>query len=86
MTKIRRAVPLALALLLAACQSAPAPKAARPTLYDDLASPTARVDQQRALSMINQYRAANGIPTLRLDPKLSRSRRTTRASWPTPTR
>lgn len=52
------------------CQSGPQP-GARPSFYDDLASPTAQVDQQRALSMINQYRALSGIAPLQLDPRLS---------------
>lgn len=68
----RRAAVLALAALVAACQSAPPARTARPTLYDDLAAPGAQVDANRALSMINQYRVANGVAPLRLDPELTR--------------
>ena len=64
-------LPLCAALILAACQSAPPPPP-KPTFYQDLASPTARVDEQKALSMLNQYRAQSGIAPLALDPRLNR--------------
>lgn len=64
-------LPLCAALFLAACQSAPPPPA-KPAFYEDLASPTARVDENKALSMLNQYRAQSGIAPLTLDPRLSR--------------
>lgn len=64
-------LPLCAVLFLAACQSAPPPPA-KPTFYEDLASPTARVDENKALSMLNQYRAQSGIAPLALDPQLSR--------------
>ena len=64
-------LPLCAALALAACQSAP-PQPPKPTFYEDLASPTARVDETKALSMLNQYRAQSGIAPLTLDPRLSR--------------
>lgn len=64
-------LPLCAALALAACQSAPPPPP-KPTFYEDLASPTARVDENKALSMLNQYRAQSGIAPLTLDPQLSR--------------
>ena len=64
-------LPLCAALILAACQSAPPPPP-KPTFYEDLASPTARVDEQKALSMLNQYRAQSGIAPLALDPRLNR--------------
>ncbi len=65
-------LPLCAALVLAACQSAPPPALPKPSFYEDLASPTARVDQNKALSMLNQYRAQSGIAPLALDPELSR--------------
>jgi len=64
-------LPLLAVLFLAACQSAPPPPP-KPTFYDDLASPTAHVDENKALSMLNQYRAQSGIAPLALDPQLSR--------------
>lgn len=64
-------LPLCAVLFLAACQSAP-PPSPKPTFYEDLASPTARVDENKALSMLNQYRAQSGIAPLALDPQLSR--------------
>lgn len=65
-------LPLCAALVLAACQSAPPPSLPKPAFYEDLASPTARVDENKALSMLNQYRAQSGIAPLALDPRLSR--------------
>jgi uncharacterized protein YkwD len=65
-------LPLCAALALAACQSTPPPALPKPSFYEDLASPTARVDQTKALSMLNQYRAQSGIAPLTLDPQLSR--------------
>lgn len=59
------------ALALAGCQSEP-PRAVQPTFYQDLASPGAQVDQQKALAMINEYRAKSGAGPLRLDPELGR--------------
>ena len=64
-------LPLCAALFLAACQSTPPPPV-KPAFYEDLASPTARVDENKALSMLNQYRAQSGIAPLTLDPRLSR--------------
>lgn len=64
-------LPLLAVLFLAACQSAPPPPP-KPSFYDDLASPTAHVDENKALSMLNQYRAQSGIAPLALDPQLSR--------------
>ena len=67
-------LPLCAALILAACQSAPPPPP-KPTFYEDLASPTAHLDEQKALSMLNQYRAQSGIAPLALDPRLNRRHR-----------
>ncbi len=64
-------LPLCAALLVAACQSTPPPPP-KPTFYEDLASPVARVDEAKMLSMLNQYRAQSGIAPLTLDPRLSR--------------
>lgn len=73
MTRLAKAIlPLVAALALAACQSAPEPTLPKPSFYEDLASPTARVDQQKALSMLNDYRARSGVAPLQLDPELSR--------------
>ncbi|WP_181704638.1 CAP domain-containing protein [Chthonobacter rhizosphaerae] len=69
---LSRRVFLAAPLVLAACQTEKAAVATKPTFYEDLASPTAQVDQQRALSMINQYRLRNGSGPLSLDPELGR--------------
>ncbi|WP_237153319.1 CAP domain-containing protein [Oryzibacter oryziterrae] len=60
----------AAALSLAACQSEP-PPSPKPSFYEDLASPTAQIDQRKMLEMINQYRAQSGIAPLQLDPRLS---------------
>lgn len=68
----RRFLSLAAALpALAACQSEP-PRRAKPSFYETLASPTAQVDQRKAVEMISAYRARFGIPGLALDPQLSR--------------
>ncbi len=64
-------LPLCAALFLAACQSAPPPPSPKPSFYEDLASPTARVDTIKAQSMLNQYRAQSGIAPLTLDPRLN---------------
>ncbi|ODN72545.1 CAP domain-containing protein [Methylobrevis pamukkalensis] len=67
--------PLAAALLLvvSGCSStAPTTTAARPSFYDDLARPGARVDQQKMTEIISQYRVSNGGQPLALDPELSR--------------
>ncbi|WP_075216273.1 CAP domain-containing protein [Mongoliimonas terrestris] len=69
---LSRRVFLAAPLALAACQSEPARVAVKPTFYEDLAAPNAQVDQGRALSMINQYRARSGVGALALDPELGR--------------
>ncbi len=76
MTFAARAIPfLALGLaaaVLAACQGNAPVSTVKPSFYSDLASPSAQVDQVKALAMINEYRAKNGSGPLRLDPELSR--------------
>jgi uncharacterized protein YkwD len=63
----------ALALALAACAGEkPAPAPAKPSFYEDLSKPGARVDQAKAVEMLNGYRARFGVGPLRLDPELSR--------------
>lgn len=69
---LSRRVFLAAPLALAACQTEKPSVATKPTFYEDLASPTAQVDQGRALSMINQYRMRSGVGPLALDPELGR--------------
>lgn len=59
------------ALGLSGCETAAPPPEPTPVFYRDLASPTAHVDEQRALEMINQYRIRSGVAPLRLDPRLS---------------
>jgi uncharacterized protein YkwD len=59
-----------LPLAFAGCQSDPGPAQPKPSFYEDLASPTAAVDQQKALVMLNEYRARSGIAPLALDPRL----------------
>lgn len=67
-----RIAAIALPLVLAACQSEePAPRAT-PVFYQSLATSGASVDETMALSMINEYRARNGIAPLKLDPTLSK--------------
>lgn len=63
---------LGAALVLAACADKPAPQASKPSFYQDLASSYVEVDAQKAVQMINQYRANNGSGPLRLDPELNR--------------
>lgn len=59
-----------LPFVVAGCQNdTPAP--AKPSFYEDLASPTAHVDQVKAQAMLNEYRAHSGIAPLALDPRLS---------------
>lgn len=62
---------VAAALAGCAASSSP-PPAGRPSFYEDLASPTARVDAQKAAQMISEYRARAGVGPLRVDPELSR--------------
>jgi uncharacterized protein YkwD len=71
---MKRALAAALVLLLpalAACTTAEPPGAAEPSFYTDLASPQAQIDPQMALSMLNGYRANNGVAPLALDPQLT---------------
>lgn len=59
-----RAFAAALALAaVAACARAPEP----PAFYRDLGAPGARVDAAAALSLVNDYRAKEGLPPLVLD-------------------
>ncbi len=60
-----------LPLLFAGCQSDKPAYAPKPSFYEDLASPTAQIDQTKALAMLNEYRARSGIAPLALDPRLS---------------
>lgn len=62
----RAAGVLALALVLANCSGA----AETPVFYRDLAAPGATLDAGAALTLINQYRAKEGVPALMLDPAL----------------
>lgn len=67
----KKLIAILLPLAQAACQSDP-PPLTQPSFYDDLASPTARVDERRAVEMISAYRAGAGVGPLSLDPELSR--------------
>lgn len=60
------------ALVLAACEKAPPPRAVQPTFYQDLSGAGSQVDQVKALAMINEYRAKSGAGPLKLDPELGR--------------
>lgn len=61
----------ALALALAACAS-DAPPPEQPSFYRSMASPTAELDADAAVSMISGYRANNGLGAVTLDPTLMR--------------
>jgi Uncharacterized protein with SCP/PR1 domains len=63
---------IVVALGLAACSNEKMVAPERPSFYDDLGRPGARVDQAKAVEIISQYRMANGVAPLRLDPALSR--------------
>ncbi|SON57492.1 Cysteine-rich secretory protein family protein [Hartmannibacter diazotrophicus] len=71
MTFFSRSLPLFLALSasLAAC-STPEPPRQKPSIYESMARPGAKVDQAKAVEMISQYRIANGAGPLKTDPKL----------------
>ena len=58
-----------IALSLTACVAATTPLPA--ALTASMAKPNAVLNQTEALGLINQYRSANGLPTLTLDPELS---------------
>lgn len=58
-----------MALSLTACVAATTPLPA--ALTASMAKPNATLNQAQALGLINQYRLANGLAALRLDPELS---------------
>ena len=57
-------------LALAGC--AAEKTAEQPTMYIDMASPGAHLDEQSAASMISQYRQNNGLGAVVIDPELMR--------------
>ena len=60
-----------LAAILASCAEAPPPSApSRPAFYNNLESPTSRLDVQDAVQVISTYRVSNGLAPVRLDPEL----------------
>ncbi|HLL27885.1 MAG TPA: CAP domain-containing protein [Xanthobacteraceae bacterium] len=66
-----RSLPLiALAFLAASCGTQMDTKS--PAFYDNLASPDAKVNGEVAASMISDYRRANGLAAVELDPTLTR--------------
>ena len=70
MTLLLRSLPLlALALLAAGCGTETTTK---PSFYENLASPEAKVDGVAAASMISDYRRNNGLGLVELDPTLTR--------------
>jgi len=70
MTLLLRSLPLlALALLAAGCGTETTTK---PSFYENLASPEAKVDGVTAASMISDYRRNNGLGLVELDPTLTR--------------
>ena len=70
MTALLRSLPfLILALVAASCGTETTTK---PAFYDNLASPEAKVDAASAASMISDYRRANGLAAVEIDPTLMR--------------
>jgi len=70
MTSSLRSLPfLLLAFFAASCGTDTGTK---PSFYDNLASPDAKVDAAAAASMISDYRRANGLAAVEIDPTLTR--------------
>jgi uncharacterized protein YkwD len=63
----------ALGLSLSGCAEAPRAPDVSPAFYRTLDSREARIDPAAARDMISIYRAGKGLPTLTLDPELSRA-------------
>lgn len=62
----------AFALLLAACASDLDPSPGQPSFYRSMATASAELDANAAVSMISGYRRNNGLDALTLDPQLMR--------------
>ena len=70
MTLLLRSLPLlALAFLAAGCGTETTTK---PSFYENLASPEAKVDGVAAASMISDYRRNNSLGGVEIDPTLTR--------------
>ena len=70
MTPLLRCLPfLIVALFAAGCGTETTTK---PSFYENLASPEAKVDGAAAASMISDYRRNNGLGLVELDPTLTR--------------
>ena len=71
MTPVRPLVLMLAIFALAACAGDTVPTS-EPSFYRNLAQPGAELDAAAAASMISGYRANNGLPTVALDPELTR--------------
>jgi uncharacterized protein YkwD len=70
MTLLLRSLPLLiLAFFAASCGTEMDTK---PAFYDNLASPDAKINTAAAASMISDYRRANGLAAVEIDPTLTR--------------
>jgi uncharacterized protein YkwD len=70
MTSTLRGLPLVvLAFFVASCGTETTTK---PAFYENLASPEAKVNAAAAASMISDYRRANGLAAVEIDPTLTR--------------
>lgn len=72
MTLSRLSALILMSCALAACAGGDAVPKSEPSFYRSLAKPGAQLDEAAAASMISGYRANNNLPTVTLDPELSR--------------
>jgi uncharacterized protein YkwD len=72
--RIARAAAIACAAALGACSGFGdrEPTLSQPSFYQSLAQPGAVLDAEGAAAMISNYRENNGLPTVALDPTLTR--------------
>ena len=70
MTSLLRSLPLLILVLAAA--SCGTETTTKPSFYNNLASPDAKVDAAAAASMISDYRRGNGLAAVEVDPTLTR--------------
>jgi|FEC22Drversion2_1045045.scaffolds.fasta_scaffold00009_161 uncharacterized protein YkwD len=61
----------ALALLVIVSGCSEQPTGVRPPIYRNLAESAGQLDEAAALSMVNAYRANNGVKPVRIDPRLT---------------